>query len=495
MKQYRVLYNQDCTNLFYITRESITSSHVDAMVDEVAEGGADVLLINPNAQRVNYPSKVWQTFWDGYSPGDREFFGPLPDAEAEDRERWVRQMKQLADQGCDYLERALARCRLRDIAPGITVRMNDMHDAPTPGTHLFSSFYMAHPELRLQNPPFCGWGATGLNYEHPAVREHYLSLITELARDYDCDVLELDFLRFQCYFPRVDFARHCAIMTEFIRDVRAVLDATGRRIALTARVAASPAAAYELGFDVAAWAQGKLVDGITAGAFYNTQWRVPIGEFRSLIGKDLPIYACADYNADRRPGLPIRYMPLDPKLLRGFAAGHLAAGADGVELFNFFCSREEVWDGVREQPSFATLRDMRDLTSLRGKEKTYTLMSGWAVAETDGAVQVPVTVETGQPRAFRMLLAAEPEDAKVEAAVIFSGGEATTPDQLWLQFNHTTAGPAREVRSAPECPADMHQAVFELPVSALRDGENELVLRNEGESLTVISIDVRVQAL
>jgi len=492
MKQHHVIYNQDCTNLFAIAQEPVTAFDVDRMVDEIAEGGADLLLVNPNAQRVNYPSKVWQTFWEGYVPGDRAFFGPAPDAEIEGRERWVVQMKQLAEGGCNYLARALERCRRNNIAPGISVRMNDMHDAPTPGTNLFSRFYMEHPELHLHNDAFCGWSATGLNYAYPAVRAHYLALIEELVRDYDCEILELDFLRFHSYFPREDFAQHCAIMTAFIREVRAMLDATGRRIALLARVAAMPAAAYELGFDVSAWARERLVQGISAGAFLNTQWHVPINEFRALLNDEVALYACTDYTADRRPGLPIRKMPLDPALLRGFASGHLAAGADGVELFNFFCAREEGWETTRQEPSFTTLREMQALTPLRGTKKTHILTNGWSNAETDGVLQVPLTVERTQVRSFQMLLTAEPADAHIEALVVFSGGGNILPGQLWLQVNQITTGAAQSVQALPEPAQDIRQAIFPLPSSALRDGRNELVLRNEGETINVISIDVCV---
>jgi hypothetical protein len=39
----------------------ITPADVDRMVEKVAEGGADLMLLNPNSQigRVNYPSQVW----------------------------------------------------------------------------------------------------------------------------------------------------------------------------------------------------------------------------------------------------------------------------------------------------------------------------------------------------------------------------------------------------------------------------------------------------
>jgi hypothetical protein len=96
------------------------------------------------------------------------------------------------------------------------------------------------------------------------------------------------------------------------------------QISLTARLAVTPSAAYELGFDVAAWARERLIDGIADGAFLNTQWLIPVDEFRNLVGRDVAVYACTDYSADRRPGLPVRALPIDHLLLRGFAAGHLA---------------------------------------------------------------------------------------------------------------------------------------------------------------------------
>jgi hypothetical protein len=63
----RVTYNQDCTDLFVTVdneKRMATPSDVDRMVDEVADGGSDLMLINPNSQigRVNYPNKVWQPF-------------------------------------------------------------------------------------------------------------------------------------------------------------------------------------------------------------------------------------------------------------------------------------------------------------------------------------------------------------------------------------------------------------------------------------------------
>ena len=87
---YRVLYNEDCTVFF--DRGGHTKEGVQRMVDEVADGGADVLLVNPNAQLANYPSKAWQTYWEGYKEGDRSFFGGVPEDTVPRREHWVAQM-------------------------------------------------------------------------------------------------------------------------------------------------------------------------------------------------------------------------------------------------------------------------------------------------------------------------------------------------------------------------------------------------------------------
>ncbi len=490
----RIIYNQDCTNLFAITKEPLTPAHVDQMVDEVADGGAEVMLINPNAQRVNYPSQVWQTFWDGFTPDDRAFLGPVPDEQVAGRMAWVAQMQRLADAGCDYLARALARCREKGLTPGVTVRMNDMHDVPWPGSHLFSAFYLAHPEWRLRNPDICGWGATGLNYEYPSVRAHYLALIRELVTQYEFEVLELDFLRFQCYFPREDFARHAGIMTGFLRDVRALLAASGRKIELIPRVPTSPAAAYEQGFDVAQWARDGLIDGLTTGAFLNTNWDIPVEEFRAAMGDETPLYIGADVCIERVSDPPSRYLPLYPDFLRGFAAGYHAAGADGLNFFNFFCTREKEGWGREDDPLFAVLRELRAPAELHGVSKAYALTanSDGGLRETDRPGQAPVVISASRRHDFHLLLAAEPDSARVTVELRLKGDTLPEPTQLWLHVNAVMTGWAMEVLALPDS-ANMALARFAVPARALRDGWNRLMLCNEGADITVHGLDVRVE--
>lgn len=488
---YRVIYNQDCTNLFSRTRAPIRSEHVDGMVDEVADGGANVMLINPNGQKVNYPSKVWETFWEG----DPSQLSPRN-----------QQMKRLADSGCDYLERALGRCRQRGITPGVSVRMNDMHGAREPDTWPDNShFYKQHPEHRLPGPISLGWGRVGLNYEHAAVREHYFTLIKELVGRYDFDVLELDFMRFHAYFPRGRFDEHCVIMTEFVRQARTMTTAANRKIILFARVASTPAAAYELGFDIAAWGRERLVDGITFTEFLNTGWEMPVDEFRALVGDEVALYAGADVSADRRPGLPVRYMPVNERLLRGFASAYLTMGADGLYFFNYFTVREK---DSAQNPLFHVLGQIASLEQLRGAPKTCLVTSTVNhMPETDLPGQAPVALGGKSSREFSMQLAKEPEGAEINLQVVFAGEAAA--DQLWLRCNNVPVGTARSIDagfanessnilktsskiSLPAITLPVRTAEFALPARAVRNGRNRLTLRNEGQEITIHGLELHV---
>tara|TARA_B100000809_G_scaffold243815_1_gene269185 strand:- start:5 stop:1606 length:1602 start_codon:yes stop_codon:yes gene_type:complete len=492
---YRVLYNQDDSNFFQ--RGGNTPKAVQRMVDEVAAGGADVFLVNPNSQRTSYPSKAWQTYWEGYKKGDRSFFGDIPENTIEGRIIWVESMMELAQQG-DYLATALARCHERGIAPGVSVRMNDMHDAPWPNSHLFNPFWKQNPQFRLKPWPGRSWGAEGLDYAHPEVREYYLSLIRELAQDYDFDVMELDFTRFPYYFSRDNIDRHCKTMTGFIREVRQILDSTGRHIALVPRIASSPGAARQLGFDVQAWAKKGLIDGITAAHFLSTAWDIETEQFRSLVGPEVAIYVGTESSADRRDGLPTRFIPESYEMLRGFAAGHLAAGADGVNTFNFFLVRQHI-PGRTAQHFFAGLRQMRSLEEARNKPRVHLISADavhWRI-ECDMPVQVPLSIRAWTERQFEMLLAAEGQGQKVQALVYFDG-KARAQD-LWLRIGLHYVGPAVEIRQGPQrkkkdgSSGKCKIAVFNVPSGVIKDGRNQLIIRSEKVSTTILGIDVHVR--
>ena len=206
----KIIYNQDCTNVFVLAKEPFQISHINAMIDEVAGAGIGVMLINPNAQRTSHPSKVWNTLWDNFddyftSDIKKEFWSCIPEPYKcfDLRKHYISQMKHFAENGNDYLAVALERCKEKNICPGISVRMNDMHDGPWPDSHLHSEFYKNNAQFHLSNiKNMVEWADCGLNYEFEEVRDHYLAYIRELVNNYSFCWLELDFLRHPYYFPQ-----------------------------------------------------------------------------------------------------------------------------------------------------------------------------------------------------------------------------------------------------------------------------------------------------
>ena len=137
---FRVIYNQDCTDLFGhvpMQGQAITPNDIDRMVDEVAEGGAELMLINPNGQigRVNYPSRVWQP--SGTNRGNRRRAGP--------NEASGRRGTRLS---CPFA----GQVRGRGMDVGVSLRMNDTHETPWPDRPVHSDFWRAHPEWWIKAP-------------------------------------------------------------------------------------------------------------------------------------------------------------------------------------------------------------------------------------------------------------------------------------------------------------------------------------------------------
>ncbi|MEN8255288.1 MAG: hypothetical protein ABFR33_07445 [Verrucomicrobiota bacterium] len=484
---HRILYNQDCTNLFMVTKEPITPEHVDRMVDEVADGGADVFLANPQSQRCCYPSRVWQTFWDGYTQGDVAFLG-VPDVDGNGHARRIHllnQMKRLAGQ-CDYLERTLSRCRKRGIVPGVSVRMNDIHDGNHLESHMHTDFYKNNPQYRLPGVP-ASPAHCPFDYEHREVREYFLLLIRELAEKYDTELVELDFTRSAEYFRRDGrMEEHCRTLTGFIGEVRKLFDATGRKIDLIVRIASTPAKAKALGLDVKMLAENGLIDGVTPSQYLQSAWEMPIKRFRRLVGEEVAIYpACDAIRAVE--GYPGEFISEDREMLRGFAAGYLALGADGINIFNFFCARE--WGDPAKQPDFDAFHEMQDLQSLRRLPRRHLVTAPARVAnafECDLPHQTPTVLAHGQSRGFKILACDGTPQLKAELLVAVEGTDDCK--DIWAYLNDTPLGSAEEMMPISDTPSCT--ALFYVPNNAVQDGWNEVVVRAENSTVTIHGLEI-----
>jgi len=476
-----VFYNQDTSNLFYTTPHPITPADVDHMVDEVAEGGATVMLINANAQRAAFRSRVLTPLWEGYAPGNRAWFGGVDEASIPAREHFIAQTQRLDAQGCNYLTRALDRCRARGIGAGVSIRLNDMHDALVPDSHLHNAFYLAHPELRLAEA-HRGWGGHGLDFAHAAVRDFTLAYLEEIVSDYSLQWLELDFLRFAQFLRRGDGEPDPAPLTDLVRRARDLQRRHRPDARLMLRVAAHPAACRGLGTDVGAWAREGLFDELVVSNFLHTGWKFPVEDFRAWTGGRVPIHGGCDFIVDELFRPDSRRLSTDPQLVHGFAAAARAAGADGVYFFNFFCAREAK---PPQEPVFAALRACGDEDALLSQPKIYLQDAAGCSPETDLPATVPVTCGAEGSRRFTWSVMPQPGASwRCRVRVDPSLAEDAAPWLLWLEGRPQGEG----TRHADGW---LEWSLREgLPATSTA----ETVIANPGPAATIKAIELRVES-
>lgn len=340
-------YNEDCTDFFGNWDVGVADGGnvVDGFVDRIAAAGVTHFLCNTNAQLVNYQSDVWQTFWDGFDPDgpdDQPMLAGIPESRGPEAVRGWRRlitcMMALHQQGVDYPDRVVRRCRHNGMIPWISIRMNDVHNNDDTDHPIHSRFWRQRPELYRRG--FSGYFATAFDFAQPAVRDHYMRLIRETLERYDIDGLELDFQREPYLFSKGEEERGRGVLTEWMAAMRdEMADHAGRRghaIQLGVRVPAQPEAALAMGMDPVSWAHGGLVDLIVVTPRWSTlDYDMPLVTWRRLL---------ADSHVTLLGGLEIlsgdswasAKHVVTPEEARGAAAQVLHSGAEGVYLFNYF---------------------------------------------------------------------------------------------------------------------------------------------------------------
>ena len=228
---YRVLFNNDTTNIttcvspYHANGEEFTEDMLKANIDEVADSGVEVFMINP--------VHTWVPWWQSrvYSMAEHyqwyeQRYGIMP----------VLYYNEYVLNGGDILQASIDRCREKDVVPFVTYRMNDAQllqrreDDPPLGSafHFLSKFYIEHV------PEYCvGTGLTrdemAQNFAIEEVRQHRLSFLREIL-SYDIEGIELDFHRYCSYFKldQTTVQQRRDIMAAFMGHIRNVIDETSK---------------------------------------------------------------------------------------------------------------------------------------------------------------------------------------------------------------------------------------------------------------------------
>jgi len=502
-------------------------------VDLLADSGIDTFLVNANASRAWYPSKVIPTILDGYVRGDREYFRGHAicqgATEPEDEERFIDRVMpfmdmylDLVDAGVDWLAEAAAACRRRGVSPWVSIRMNDYHGHKNVDGSFFNVPLLKNPEMRLKQSGYAptmfepGY-RTGLNFEKTEVRDLMMAQIKEVVEDYDYEGLELDWWRQpMCCEPNASQAT-IDLMTDWIREVRALTDRraqeTGRPYPLGLRIPGQLETLKSIGLDVVTLCREGVIDFVAPSGFWCTSWEMPHDALRQKLGEDVTIYGVIEDGANSLPTLApeinhtqgIRFISSSHEMLRANAAGKLVLGADGIEWFNFYCTDPGRIPGLISD--YTALRNIDQLELLRGQPKHYSLsMSGHGLVLPPFEVtpQLPTVLEKWWNRSFRLPMCAEPADRGLEliVQVVLKSGDKgevlpVAFNGCWPRLEHTMTD-----KLLFPCGCLTHLTPenrgynFRFPIDLVRDGWNEITIENgDDQPVTIVCIDLAIRPI
>ena len=243
----------------------------------------------------------------------------------------------------------------------LSMRMNDCHEALSPTSFLHPDFFHDHPEYRrVRHREANGYFDCCYDYAIEAVRRYALDFLKETLERYQPDGLELDWQREAYCFQPGGEAEGRAIMTGFMREVKALVRRAealcGHDIPVCVRVPADPEDALEMGFDVVTWADEGLVQVVCPTARWGTTDNdMPIELWKRLLrgtGVQLApgIEVLIRSSSDRRP------MYTNKNHVVASAAQYGALGADKIYLYNYFDDpnpEQPYWKSDYEQPDRA----------------------------------------------------------------------------------------------------------------------------------------------
>lgn len=236
------------------------------------------------------------------------------------------------------------------------IRMNDIHH---PGHRFMQTrFWLDHPEWRIK-------GGGQMDYAIPAVREHRFAIIREIVEGFNIDGLSLDFQR-NCPHLSEPAAKKAEIITDFVRQIRELLDQVGRRrgktMILLARVPTTIEACTGNGLDILTWAKQDIIQYLCPSHEHNISFNMDVEQFaRALQGADCGLYPALflETNKDYRGYTT-------PAMNRACAFNFYSQGADGISTYNW--SRT----GLGSLPfDKRTLKEVGSMEQIQALERHY----------------------------------------------------------------------------------------------------------------------------
>ncbi len=405
---------------------------------------------------------------------------------------WELKRDHIASLGDDPLQPILEFWRKDGRTFLFSMRMNDVHHGWFNWLHLWDNYRRTHHSLFLKPPTekeweegFLPWiegrgkrpainnSSVAFDYAHSEVRSYYLDTLREACNRYDLDGVELDWLRYPELFRTGEV--NVPIMTDFIRDIRAVLDSAakqrGHPLRLVARVPVTPEMALAIGLDVEAFLKEGWLDAIIAGPGTNFS-SCPLERWVALAHRHgVPVYGSLE--RQNRNNVP-RYGT--PETLRAAIATLWHKGADGLYFFNYYL-RDEM----------TLLDELADRFLLARLPKEYFLESGGAGDLTKGGGPLPLILNPGAPATVQLVIADDPAVAgEAGLEMVFKSDDKFEPPAITLNGQPLPA--AESTRGKTGNTLSLSSAPFK---AALKLGVNTFTLTSP-TCTTLNALSVRV---
>jgi len=279
------------------------------------------------------------------------------------------------DYGIDPLQIFVDTLRKQGIRPWLTMRMNDAHDLYNDDV-TFCKEELFYQELAAGHMIGDKYGYHGREYDfaYPAIRNMQLALIKEALERYDVDGFDMDFLREPfCFDYKNNPDRH-RIMTEYIRNVRAITNEIGKKrgkeIKVMIRLPHTPAESYAYGFDVETICRENLVDAVEPDARWEcVNSSIDVDLWRAYVGPDVAIVPGVETLSLRGKNTTEGSAEYGQNVFSfcsaeqviAYGAAWMAEGADGLYLANMN------YPGLSRNPKLWTT----DLTAINDLERRF----------------------------------------------------------------------------------------------------------------------------
>ncbi|MCE2861411.1 MAG: hypothetical protein LW690_03050 [Opitutaceae bacterium] len=430
-------------------------------------------------------------------------------------------------QGADAVRTAGEAARALGLRFIPSLRLNDAHFMANPDGHAMTSeFWFKHRHtLTIKESPLAFQPAYGnlLDFSHAEVRRLRLDTVFEcLDRNRDLvDGFELDFNRFQVFFPKGQAAAGAPLMTDLVRRVRARLDELAREVkrplSLFVRVPPSLADCTTAGLEVERWMREGLVDLVSPAQIMTLAWDMPVADLFALGKKyGVRVHPSLYPRTSWRVAFPADARYADAKIgrdatldeIRGAAANYAAGGADGFYLFNFY----NAFGSARPHDNrlYHLFRDLARPGNLAGQAKVFGITKSYY---NDGpgsyayGKQLPAKLGGDGSLAVTLPVAEAPEDSPfaLRTRVLrlgFRGAGSDARVRVTLNGTAVFAGELREpsarftkeITGAEPRQPDAAEVYLHVPLASaatVQRGDNAVVVSLAQPGAQVTDVELR----